>query len=414
MKDGGVKGATGIGDAELREAMRGFTLMLRRKRFSPQWIEENVNDLIGQAATEYAQKLATGTPADNPVGWLINCAWRRNQNLLDSHSRRPGQSSLDDAFQLADESTPTPEEQAIHHDRQERLRKAMSCLPSKERELLALVYFEDCSIREAGRILDWGKSAADRHHGQAMKRLRALVGDDPTVLSHAHVGLAAMVASRGERSLVDTVLAPFRRAAASASEVASRLLPFSDGATAAASGGAGRAVGFCATGLLIVACGMGATGIVGPGIGNSESKHPRRAAVQEPPRETVSEARPQDHPDEAAAPARPTQPEPTPQARPRQRVQYAAPTPAKRAERRAVPSPAPAPMAAPQQTQTEFGIEGRSGSPEPAPAPPPETAAPAPSPARPAASGSSPGGSDSGSSSGGSSGSAVSNEFGLP
>ena len=188
MKAGEVKGATGVSDAELREATRGFTLMLRRKRFSPQWIEENVNDLIGQAATEYAQKLAVGQPADNAVGWLINCAWRRNQNLLDSHSRKPSQSSLDDAFQLADESTPSPEEQAIELDRQERLRKAMSCLPSKERELLALVYFEDCSIREAGRILDWGKSAADRHHGRAMKRLRALVGDDRTLLGEGSIG----------------------------------------------------------------------------------------------------------------------------------------------------------------------------------------------------------------------------------
>ena len=409
MKAGEVKGATGVSDAELREATRGFTLMLRRKRFSPQWIEENVNDLIGQAATEYAQKLAVGQPADNAVGWLINCAWRRNQNLLDSHSRKPSQSSLDDAFQLADESTPSPEEQAIELDRQERLRKAMSCLPSKERELLALVYFEDCSIREAGRILDWGKSAADRHHGRAMKRLRALVGDDRTLLGEGSIGIAATIASRDGRGLLDAALAPFRRAAASASELAGRVLPFSDTATAAAtSSGASRALGYCTAGLMVVACGVGATGIVAPSLGGAEQKPPPKSATPEPARATVPEATPPASPTKSVPPSR-TQAKPAPQAGSLAKIETATPSRANRAERRATASPSPAPAATPQETQSEFGIEGNAGTVESAPSPAP--IAPAPSPARPATAAQA--GSSSGSSSGSSGGSAAGNEFGL-
>lgn len=402
-----------MSDAELREATRGFTLMLRRKRFSPQWIEENVNDLIGQAATEYAQKLAVGLPAENPVGWLINCAWRRNQNLLDAHSRKPSQSSLDDAVQLADESTPSPEEQAIEHDRQERLRRAMSCLPSKERELLALVYFEDCSIREAGRILDWGKSAADRHHGRAMKRLRALVGDDRSLLSHTSIGLAATVASRDGRSLFDAALAPLRRAAAWASELASRLLPFSDTATAAAtSSGAGRALGYCTAGVLVVVCGVGAAGIVSPSLGGADPKPRPEAARPEPARAMVPEPAPRPTPDKPV-PATRQQAKPAPRESSPSAIQTATPSRTSRADRPAAEASAPAPAATPQQTQTEFGIEGNAGSVDsaPTPAPAPTPTAPAPSPARPATSAQS--GAASGSSSGGSAGSAAGNEFGL-
>ena len=165
-----------ITPAELREAERGIKTMLAKK-FSAAWIAENARDLLGQASVEYAEWLKDHPPARSPVGWLLNCAYWRALNLLDSETRKPRTASLDAVFHLADESTPTPEQQVLNADLQRRLYKALSHLPDKECELLTLVHFGHMSIREAGRRLGWQKSAADRHHTAALKKMRALVGD---------------------------------------------------------------------------------------------------------------------------------------------------------------------------------------------------------------------------------------------
>ncbi len=165
-----------ITPAQLREAERGLKLMLRPK-FPRVWIAEHANDMLGQAHVEYQVWLEKSPPARNPVGWLIICAYRRALNLRDSERRRPNVAPLDSVFHLADESTPTPEQEVIDSDRRKRLHEVLSHLPEKEVKLLALVYYEDNSIREAGRELGWQKSAADRHHATAMAKVRALVGD---------------------------------------------------------------------------------------------------------------------------------------------------------------------------------------------------------------------------------------------
>src|SRR4051794_33556321 len=169
-----------------------------RKKFSAVWIAENARDVLGQANMEYAEWLEDNPPARNPVGWLLNCAYRRAQNLLDSQTRKPSEASLEAVFHLADEATPSPEQQALDRDRHRRLREMLNFLPEKECALLALVYFEDHSIREAGRKVGWQKSAADRHHDRAMEKLRALVGDDRSLLSPATLGLAAWSVTKGE------------------------------------------------------------------------------------------------------------------------------------------------------------------------------------------------------------------------
>ncbi|HYJ21548.1 MAG TPA: sigma-70 family RNA polymerase sigma factor [Solirubrobacterales bacterium] len=146
------------------------------KDFRP-WIAQHAGDLLSQATIEYAEWLKDNRPASNPVGWLLNCAYWRALNLCDAERRKPYTSSLDTIFHLADKSTPTPEQQVLDADLRERLLQALSHLPDKERKLFISVYYEDASIREAGRRVGWQKSAADRHHTAALEKMRALVGD---------------------------------------------------------------------------------------------------------------------------------------------------------------------------------------------------------------------------------------------
>ncbi len=165
-----------ITPAEQREAERGLPLMLAKK-FSAVWIAKNAKDIFAQANVEYVEWLEHNPPARNPVGWLLNATYWRALNLLDSETRKPREASLDAVFHLADESTPNPEQQTLDNERKKQLRGALGHLPEKERKLFALVYFGGMSIREAGRKLDWGKSAADRHHTAALEKIRALVGN---------------------------------------------------------------------------------------------------------------------------------------------------------------------------------------------------------------------------------------------
>jgi RNA polymerase sigma factor (sigma-70 family) len=393
-------GPKGVTPAELREAERGFTLMLRKK-FSAVWIAENARDVLGQANMEYAEWLEDNPPARNPVGWLLTCAYRRAQNLLDSETRKPSEASLEAVFHLADEATPSPEQQALDRDRHRRLREMLNFLPEKECELLSLVYFENHSIREAGRKVGWQKSAADRHHDRAMERLRALVGDDRSLLSPATLGLAAwsVTRSEGQRPLVaavDAALVPAREAFATVTEIVTvrtqrlaelwrRLSPFTDPSSAAATSGAGRALGACGVALAAVVCGVAASGVVPPVVGGLTPQSQQASKARPAPSTTrqVSLPVPEVKPPERSTP-KSSEPHPlkttTVQAKPK-------------AQQRARPASAPA--ATSQQVANEFGVESGSAS-EPASAPAPET---------PSSSGGS-----SGRSSGGSS---VGSEFGM-
>jgi RNA polymerase sigma factor (sigma-70 family) len=295
--------AGGVTPAELREAERGFKLMLARK-FSAAWIAENAKDLLAQANIEYAEWLEANPPARNPVGWLLTCAYRRALNLLDTQSRKPRPASLDAVFHLADESTPTPEQQALDSDRQKRLREALSHLPEKEQKLLALIYFEDYSIRAAGRKLGWQKSAADRHHSAAMKKMLALVGDR-SLLSPAILGPAAWAVARGEghrpwSGPLEATASLAREGMAAGAEVLTvgahrladawrRLAPFSEPANAAAASGAGRAAGYCAAAVGAVVCGLAATGVIGPEGSLSSLSRAGRRSIRPCPRGGIFE-----------------------------------------------------------------------------------------------------------------------------
>lgn len=279
-----------VAPEDLEKARRDFRRMLRCKRLSRRWIEEHAEDLLAQAQVEYAARLAEGKAAHSVVGWLVNGAWWRAQDLLESQGRKEPTCSIEAAFHLADESEEGPERAALRHDRAERLRGALSELPEKDRRLLALVYFGGESIRAAGRTLGWQKSAADRHHGEALERLRHLLGDDRSALSPAGLGLAAWIAveadgSRGLARAARALGAPLHRALAELGELSSgatqrmagpwrRLTPFADPAAAAGGSGGGRALGACGVAAATVLCGVAAGGVVPAAIPHGRPAKP--------------------------------------------------------------------------------------------------------------------------------------------
>jgi RNA polymerase sigma factor (sigma-70 family) len=407
-----------VTDEELREAEKGLVRLLHKKRFPREWIEQNVPDVMAQARTDFAARLAAGKE-DDTVNLLVVIGYRRAVKVLDLQLSRPSTTSIETVFHLADESTPSPEEEAIEHDREEKVLKALESLPDRERKLMAFVYFEGKSVRDAGRRLGWGKSSADRHHQAALERLHGLL--DRSLLS-PEISIPAYAAARHWHQ---SPVRALERWAAGAGETVTegvvmgggRFGQAAEGASAAATSGAGRAAaGICGAAVAVCLTGA-ATGVVGPGVvgihlgeRSSHVTHRREAGR------------------EAAAPAPITTPpivapEPVESAHkpsisaPRTSEGQSAETTSKTAaaaapevSRREVGRGSSASPATHKETVEEFGVESGEvqsapeGTTEPAPAPSPESA-PLPS-TRPSGEGSS-------SSSGSAGGSSTGKEFGM-
>ncbi len=273
----GVSGATArFSESQLSAAELGFRQLLRRKRFSRQFVDNHGADLMAKAEFEYSRHLARGGEVTNPTGWLINCAWRRTQNLLEEQSRAPRMVGVDAVGPLVDESARTPEQQVLDADRARRLRHAIDALSVEERQVIELCYFEGMSVREVGRILNWDKSKADRRHRSALERVREVLGVDDVDSLAIDLGLAAYISLASERGTVPTLHIGYEALANGAShgisefvarahDLARRFLLSGGGepSSAAVASGTARTAGAC--GAAALAC--LASGIVGPGVG---------------------------------------------------------------------------------------------------------------------------------------------------
>jgi RNA polymerase sigma factor (sigma-70 family) len=265
-----------LSQSELDAARLGFTQTLLRKRFSPQFVANHRDDLLSTARLEYTRRIAEGVEIENPAGWIIHCAWRRTQNLLEAQKRGPRTVSIEKLTGLGDESAPTPEQTAQDEDRVRKVREAVAELSEEQRRLIALTYFEEMAVREAARYLDWHPSKAQRCHEAALRRLHEVLGVQSSDELVGEIGLAAWLSLASSGSAVHLpagIEAALEQAGHGAAgiwartqELARRFLLGGGGepASAAAVGGAARAAGVCAS-AVAVAC--FASGVIGPGIG---------------------------------------------------------------------------------------------------------------------------------------------------
>jgi len=263
--------------AELEQARLGFNQYLRRKGYSPQFIERHSDELLATATVEYSRKLAEGAEIDNAAGWLITCASQRTKNLVHVESRDPRLVSTERAPTVVDDEGQSPEEVALEEDRFRKVREAVEQLSEGERRLLELAYFEGYAVREAARLLRWHPSKAQRCHRTARKHLHELLGVDSLDELEVEVGLAAYLVIAGGSSS-GLLLRPNMEAAVDAAgrlaadiwargQELARRFPLGGGAepsaSAALGSSAGRAAGVCASAALACI----ASGVVGPGVG---------------------------------------------------------------------------------------------------------------------------------------------------
>jgi RNA polymerase sigma factor (sigma-70 family) len=307
--------------AELEEARLGFTQYLRRKGFSPQFINQNGDDLFATATLEYSRKVAEGAEIESPAAWLIACATQRTKNLLTSESRTPNLVSTERAPVLVDDRGQSPEDVALEEDRFRKVRRVVAELSEEERLVVERAYFEDLPVREIARKLSWHPSKAQHRHESARKHLHELLGVESLDELEVVIGLAAYVSFIGARSGFHP-MAGIEGAIEGTQQGATwtwlrvqdlaRRLPFGGGsaepsATAAAlqTGGAGRAITVCATVVVTGCIGIAATvdtGIFGGKGGGDQSSPAAVAGARKSPPIRIRPA--PAHPTPSAAPHR--------------------------------------------------------------------------------------------------------------
>ena len=157
---------------QMRLVRKGFRRLLARGNYRPEFIVNNCDEILGTAYVEYVRAIEKGVEIEDPVAWTIYCAYVRTKSFLEAKSVRPQEVSTEKVIELSDQSTPSPAHLAEEADRQRKIREAVAELDEDQRQLLALTYFGEMSVREAGRHLKWGTSKAQRCHEAALRSLR--------------------------------------------------------------------------------------------------------------------------------------------------------------------------------------------------------------------------------------------------
>jgi RNA polymerase sigma-70 factor, ECF subfamily len=104
----------------------------------------------------------------------------REQALYARGGSFDDRSSLDLAAQLRDSGL-TPAAEALRHELQTRFHATLLRLDEDDREIILLRHFEQLSNSEAAQALGLSEAAAGMRHIRALRRLRTLLGETPSL-----------------------------------------------------------------------------------------------------------------------------------------------------------------------------------------------------------------------------------------
>ncbi len=107
---------------------------------------------------------------------IVSGRWTVSQ--VHRHSRANPRSIWPRSFRIR---ALTPAAEAIRGELQRRFQYALAQLDSDDREIILLRHFEQSSNSEAARILGLSEAAAGMRHLRALRRLRAVLGESPSL-----------------------------------------------------------------------------------------------------------------------------------------------------------------------------------------------------------------------------------------
>ncbi len=135
---------------------------------------EDANDVTQVVFLKVAERLDEYDPRYKFFSWIYRIAVNESLNLL----RRNGRDeSLDDEADVAAPESADPERQASNAQVTARISAALMKMPAKDRLLLTLRHFSECSYDEIGEILQVDAKTVKSRLFEARKRMRNLLGD---------------------------------------------------------------------------------------------------------------------------------------------------------------------------------------------------------------------------------------------
>ena len=150
---------------------------LRNSDWAPRSVHQNTRQ-IADTVTRLSHELGR-EPKDTEIAAAMNVSLEKyRQMLLDSSSTQiVGIEDLGISEDVLSESRDRREDKLFERLASERfkesLAKAISRLPKKEQQILALYYDEELNLREIGQILDLSESRICQIMAQSMARLRS-------------------------------------------------------------------------------------------------------------------------------------------------------------------------------------------------------------------------------------------------
>ena len=135
---------------------------------------EDANDITQVVFLKVAERLDEYDPRFKFFSWIYRIAVNESLNLLRRNGR---EESLDDDLALPGPESADPERQASAAQIADRIRSALMKMPAKDRLVLTLRHFSECSYDEIGQILDLDPKTVKSRLFEARRRLRDLLGD---------------------------------------------------------------------------------------------------------------------------------------------------------------------------------------------------------------------------------------------
>jgi RNA polymerase sigma-70 factor (ECF subfamily) len=148
----------------------------------------DASDVVQDAMIDAAHKLP-GFARQRPIAfypWLRRIAWQRLVDLHRKHVLAEKRSVLreEQGLALSDQSvvrlanrllahTMTASEKMIRSESRRQIRGAIARLPSRDREVLVMLYLEQLSIDETSESLGITRNATIMRHLRALERLKS-------------------------------------------------------------------------------------------------------------------------------------------------------------------------------------------------------------------------------------------------
>lgn len=154
---------------------------LRVQDWIPRGVRKRTKELAEAMST--LEKQLGRSPNDVKIAEYLKISKNRVQQMMaesqnfvlsldESYSEDSSGSSISVLDTVEDQSRPTPDEEIIQVELQNRLIEAIESLPEREKLLIALYYHENLTLKEIGEIIQVSESRVCQLHAQAISRLR--------------------------------------------------------------------------------------------------------------------------------------------------------------------------------------------------------------------------------------------------